>query len=252
MVGDVVGRPGRRAIQELMPGLRQRYQLELVIANAENAAGGLGLSLSTAQELFDSGVDILTSGNHIWDQKDIIPHLNGELPVLRPLNYPEGVPGWGYINRGKVLVINLEGLVFMKELDCPFRATDRLLAELQNRPPVIIIDFHAEATSEKAALGRYLDGRVSAVLGTHTHVGTIDACILPNGTAFITDVGMVGPSDSIIGNDVEAVIQRFLTRIPHRLPVGKGKAILNAVLVEVEDNTGRAVSISRIDEEVEQ
>ena len=252
MVGDVVGRPGRRAIQELVPGLRQRYQLELVIANAENAAGGLGLSLSTAQELFDSGVDILTSGNHIWDQKDIIPHLNGELPILRPLNYPEGVPGWGYINRGKVLVINLEGLVFMKELDCPFRATDRLLAELQNRPPVIIIDFHAEATSEKAALGRYLDGRVSAVLGTHTHVGTIDACILPNGTAFITDVGMVGPSDSIIGNDVEAVIQRFLTRIPHRLPVGKGKAILNAVLVEVEDNTGRAVSISRIDEEVEQ
>ena len=252
MVGDVVGKPGRRGIRELVPVLRQRYQIELVIANAENAAGGVGLTLSTAQELLESGVDILSSGNHIWAQKDIIPHLNGELPILRPLNYPDGVPGRGYISTGKALVINLEGRTFMKDLDCPFRVMDRLLAELENRPKVIIVDFHAEATSEKAALGRYLDGRVSAVLGTHTHVGTVDACILPQGTAFITDVGMVGPINSIIGNDVEAAIQRFLTRMPHRLSVGEGKVLLNAVLVEVDDDTGRSISISRIDEEVPQ
>ncbi len=252
MVGDVVGKPGRRGIRELVPVLRQRYQIELVIANAENAAGGVGLTLSTAQELLESGVDILSSGNHIWAQKDIIPHLNGELPILRPLNYPDGVPGRGYISTGKALVINLEGRTFMKDLDCPFRVMDRLLAELENRPKVIIVDFHAEATSEKAALGRYLDGRVSAVLGTHTHVGTVAACILPQGTAFITDVGMVGPINSIIGNDVEAAIQRFLTRMPHRLSVGEGKVLLNAVLVEVDDDTGRSISISRIDEEVPQ
>jgi metallophosphoesterase (TIGR00282 family) len=252
MVGDVVGKPGRRGIRELVPALRQRHQLELVIANAENAAGGVGLTLATAQELLDSGVDILSSGNHIWAQKDIIPHLNGELSIIRPLNYPEGVPGRGYISTGKALVVNLEGRTFMKDLDCPFRVMDRLLAGLENRPKVIIVDFHAEATSEKAALGRYLDGRVSAVLGTHTHVGTVDACILPQGTAFITDVGMVGPRNSIIGNEVEGAIQRFLTRMPHRLSVGEGKAFLNAVLVEVDDDTGRSISISRIDEEVGQ
>jgi metallophosphoesterase (TIGR00282 family) len=252
MVGDVVGKPGRRGIRELVPALRQRHQLELVIANAENAAGGVGLTLATAQELLDSGVDILSSGNHIWAQKDIIPHLNGELSIIRPLNYPEGVPGRGYISTGKALVVNLEGRTFMKDLDCPFRVMDRLLAGLENRPKVIIVDFHAEATSEKAALGRYLDGRVSAVLGTHTHVGTVDACILPQGTAFITDVGMVGPRNSIIGNEVEGAIQRFLTRMPHRLSVAEGKTLLNAVLVEVDDDTGRSISISRIDEEVGQ
>ncbi|MFC1968039.1 TIGR00282 family metallophosphoesterase [Chloroflexota bacterium] len=247
MVGDVIGRPGRRAVREVMPGLRQRYLPELVIANAENAAGGLGLSLSTAEELLESGVDILTSGNHIWDQKDIIPHLNGGLPILRPLNYPLGVPGRGFMRKDDVLVINLEGRIFMRQIDCPFRSVDRLLSEMENKPPVIIVDFHAEATSEKVALGRYLDGRVSAVLGTHTHVGTVDACILPKGTAFVSDVGMVGPSDSVIGNDVGAVINRFLTGIHHGLSVGKGKAVLNAVLVEVEEDTGRAVSIKRID-----
>ncbi len=251
MVGDVVGKPGRRAIKELVPGLRQQYQVELVIANAENAAGGLGLTLSTAEELLQSGVDVLTSGNHIWDRKEFVSHLNGGLPILRPLNYPRGVPGRGLLSWGEALVVNLEGRIFMTDLDCPFRTMDQLLSESGKRPPVIIVDFHAEATSEKAALGRYLDGRVSAVLGTHTHVGTIDTCILPKGTAFVTDVGMTGPSDSIIGDDMEAVIQRFLTRIPHRLSVGKGKVILNAVLVDVDRGTGRAVGISRIDQEVE-
>ena len=251
MIGDIIGRPGRRAVHRLLPGICEQHGVDLVIANAENVAGGIGVTSGTARELLEAGAHVLTSGNHIWGQKDIIPYLNGGLPVLRPLNYPLGVPGRGYLRKDDVLVINLEGRVFMRQIDCPFRSMDRLLAELEGKPPVIIVDFHAEATSEKVALGRYLDGRVSAVLGTHTHVGTIDACILPKGTAFITDVGMVGPSDSVIGTDAEAVISRFLTGIPHHLSVGKGKPVLNAVLVEVNENSGRAISIERICRQLE-
>ena len=248
MVGDVIGRPGRKAIKSLVPGLRSEYGLDLVIVNAENAAGGLGLTQATAEELLESGVDILTSGNHIWDQKEIIPHLDGELPILRPLNYPAGVPGRGYLVKGDTLVVNLVGRTFIGNFDCPFRAMDRLLAELEARPPVIVVDFHAEATAEKVALGWYLDGRVSAVVGTHTHVGTVDARLLPKGTAYITDVGMTGPVDSVIGDDIEAVLHRFLSQLPHRLSVGKGNVILNAVLVELDG--GQAISITRIDREV--
>ena len=248
MVGDVIGRPGRKAIKSLVPGLRSEYGLDLVIVNAENAAGGLGLTQATAEEILESGVDVLTSGNHIWDQKEIIPHLDGELPILRPLNYPSGVPGRGYLVRDDVLVVNLVGRTFMGSFDCPFRAMDRLLAELKAKPPVIVIDFHAEATAEKVALGWYLDGRVSAVVGTHTHVGTVDARLLPKGTAYITDVGMTGPADSVIGDDIEAVLYRFLSQLPHRLSVGKGNVILNAVLVELDG--GQAISITRIDREV--
>ncbi len=248
-IGDIVGRPGRRAVSQLLPGLRQQYGLDLVIANGENAAGGLGLTSTTAKELFDAGVDVLTSGNHIWAQKEIIPYLDGEMPILRPLNYPPGVPGRGHIAIGRVAVVNLMGRTFMGDFDCPFRAMDQLLAELEQ--PIIIVDFHAEATSEKVAMGRYLDGRVSAVLGTHTHVGTIDSQVLPQGTAYVTDLGMTGPIDSIIGDDAEAVIQRFLTRMPHRLSVGKGKTALNAIMVGVADDTGRAMSIDRIYGEVE-
>ena len=250
-VGDIIGRPGRQAVQELLPGLRQQYGLDLVIANAENAAGGLGLTSITAKELLNASVDVLTSGNHIWAQKEIVPYLDGEMPILRPLNYPPGVPGRGYIVNGQALVVNLIGRTFMGDLDCPFRAMDQLLAELEHKPPVIIVDFHAEATSEKVAMGRYLDGRVSAVLGTHTHVGTIDAQLLPQGTAYVTDIGMTGPMDSVIGDDAEAVIRRFLTIIPHRLSVGKGKTIFNAVLVRIDDDSGRAISIERICQEVE-
>lgn len=251
MIGDIVGKPGRQAVQDLLPGLRQQYRLDLVIANAENAAGGKGLTLATAEELLHSGIDVLTSGNHIWAQKEIIPHLDGELPILRPLNYPPGVPGRGYLAKGEVLIVNAMGRVFMGAFDCPFRAMDQLLSELKGNFKAIVVDFHAEATSEKSALGRYLDGRVSAVLGTHTHIGTVDARILPQGTAYITDVGMVGPLDSVIGDEVEAVIQRFLTQLPHRLSVGKGNKLFNSALVEIEEDTGRAKGITRIDRELD-
>ena len=250
-IGDIVGRPGRQAIHELLPGLRQQYGLNLVIANGENAAGGFGLTVNTARELLDDGVDVLTSGNHIWAQKEIIPYLDGDMPILRPLNYPEGVPGRGYLITGKTMIVNLIGRTFMSNYDCPFRAMDRLVAGLEPRPQVIIVDFHAEATSEKVAMGRYLDGRVSAVLGTHTHVGTIDARILPGGTAYVTDIGMTGPTDSIIGDDAEAVIQRFLTMMPHALSVGKGKPALNAIMVEIDKKSGRATRIERLGQELE-
>ncbi|MBA7615007.1 2',3'-cyclic-nucleotide 2'-phosphodiesterase [subsurface metagenome] len=250
-VGDVIGRPGRKAVNQLLPGLRQQYGLDLVIANAENVAGGLGLTSTTARELLNAGVDVLTSGNHIWAQKEIIPYLDSEMPILRPLNYPPGVPGRGYIINGKALVVNLIGRTFMSDFDCPFRAMDKLLAELKPKPPVIIVDFHAEATSEKVAMGRYLDGRVSAVLGTHTHVGTIDAQLLPQGTAYVTDIGMTGPIDSVIGVDTKAVIDRFLTMLPHSLSVAKGKIALNAILIKVDEDSGRAISIDRIYREVE-
>jgi len=250
-IGDIIGRPGRQAVQELLPDLRQQYGLDLVIANGENTAGGLGLTSTIAKELFNTGVDVLTSGNHIWAQKEIIPYLEGEMPILRPLNYPPSVPGRGYIVNSQVMVVNLIGRTFMGDFDCPFRAMDKLLAELEPKPIVIIVDFHAEATSEKMAMGRYLDGRVSAVLGTHTHVGTIDAQLLPQGTAYVTDIGMTGPINSVIGDDTESVLRRFLTAIPHRLSVGKGKVMFNAILVRIDDDTGRAISIDRIYREVE-
>jgi 2',3'-cyclic-nucleotide 2'-phosphodiesterase len=249
-IGDIIGRPGRQAIRKVLPSLRQQYGIDLVIANGENAAGGFGLTLATARELLENQVDILTSGNHIWAQKDIFPYLDSDMPILRPLNYPPGVPGRGYLVRDKVLVVNLIGRTFMGSYDCPFRAMDRLLAELPQRPPLVIIDFHAEATSEKVALGRYLDGRVAALLGTHTHVGTIDARVLPRGTAYVTDIGMTGPTNSVIGDAAEAVIQRFLTAMPHRLSVGEGPVTFNAILVTLDEKTGRATGIERITREV--
>jgi metallophosphoesterase (TIGR00282 family) len=250
-IGDVIGKPGRQAVQKLLPGLKQQYSLDLVIANAENAAGGLGLTLGTARELLEAGVDILTSGNHIWDQKDIIPYLDGNLPILRPINYPPGVPGRGCVTWEHIAVVNLIGRTFIGNYDCPFRAMDQLLAGFRNNYPVIIIDFHAEATSEKVAIGRYLDGRVSAVVGTHTHVGTIDARIFPGGTAHITDIGMTGPMDSIIGDDIQIVLKRFLTVMPHRLAVGSGKTIFNSVFINIDEKSGKAMSIERVDRVVD-
>jgi metallophosphoesterase (TIGR00282 family) len=250
-IGDVIGKPGRRALASLLPELRRQYELDLVVVNAENAAGGVGLTPETAQELLEAGADVLTSGNHIWAQKEIIPCLDGEMPILRPLNYPPGLPGRGYIISRQALVVNLMGRTFIGNYDCPFRTMDQLLNELKPRPPVIIVDFHAEATSEKMALGRYLDGRVSAVLGTHTHVGTIDAQLLPQGTAYVTDIGMTGPINSVIGDDTELVIDRFLTMIPHRLSVGRGRTMFNAVLVDIDQESGEAISIERIYREVE-
>jgi len=245
-IGDIIGKPGRKAVRELVPGLRYEYGLDLVIGNGENIAGGLGITPSTAQELFDSGVDVITTGNHVWVHKEIIRYLDGSLAIIRPLNYPPGTPGRGYLSRGKVLVVNLMGRTFMGNFDCPFRAMDELLAKLEGKSSIIVVDFHAEATSEKVAMGWYLDGRVSAVLGTHTHIGTIDAHILSGGTAYVTDIGMVGPMDSVIGDDPESVIDRFLTLIPGRLSVGKGAVVFNAILLEVNEETGKATDIKRI------
>ena len=245
-IGDIIGKPGRQATSLLLPELRQEYGVDMVIANAENLAGGLGLTPATAEEMFQAGVDVLTSGNHVWSKKEIIPHLDGDMPILRPLNYPPGVPGKGCLVLRRAVIINLIGRTFIDDFDCPFRAMDALLSKLEG-PPVILVDFHAEATSEKMAMGRYLDGRVSAVLGTHTHVGTTDAQILPGGTAYVTDIGMTGPIDSIIGDDTDNVIQRFLTKLPHHMVVSKGdgKTMLNAVLTDI-NREGKAVSIKRI------
>ena len=238
-------------MKEILPGLCDEHNIDLVVGNGENAAGGLGLTPSTAEELFDSGIDVITTGNHIWAYKEIIPYLDSELALLRPLNYPPMNPGRGYLLKNNVLIINLVGRVFMGHVDCPFRAMDQLLAEFEHKSIPIIVDFHAEATSEKVAMGRYLDGRVSAVLGTHTHVGTADAHILAGGTAYVTDIGMVGPIDSVIGDDPDSVINRFLTQIPSRLSVGKGKVSFDAILVEVDEKTGKAVDIKRIQKVVD-
>ncbi len=251
MMGDVVGKPGRRAVQKLVPGLRDEFELDLVIANGENAAGGLGLTPETAQDLFDAGVDVLTTGNHAWAKREIVPFLNGDVPLIRPVNYPPSVAGRGYVIVNDVLVINVLGRVFMAAVDDPFRAVDRVLEEMTGRARIIIVDCHAEATSEAGALGWYLDGRVSAVLGTHTHVGTVDAKVLPKGTAFVTDIGMVGPRDSIIGNVVEDVLERFTTQMHVRLGVPKGPVVFSSVLVDIDAETGLARSIVRLDREVE-
>jgi len=246
MIGDVVGRPGRRAVQHFLPGLRHDYDFDLVIANGENSAGGIGLTPDTVKELCDCGVDVITTGNHVWAKKDIIPHMDGELPIIRPLNFPPGVPGRGFLEMKGVVVVNIMGRVFIGQYDCPFRAMDCFLSEIKTESKVIIVDFHAEATSEKVAMGKYLDGRVSAILGTHTHVPTADSYIMPRGTAYVTDVGMVGPVDSVIGVDSQSAIRSFLTGMPHRFFVSEGAAMFDAIMVEIDEATGRATTIKRI------
>ena len=252
MIGDVIGKPGRTAVTALVLELRREYGIDLVIANGENTAGGFGITPDTAQELMAGDVDVITSGNHIWKQKEIIPYITEEWPLLRPANYPPGTPGRGYIRLGEIAILNLMGRVFMSPLDCPFRTADQVLGEMNgaNPPKVIIVDFHAEATSEKQAMGWYLDGRVSAVLGTHTHVPTADARILPNGTAYVTDVGMAGPSNSVIGSDISAVLAGFLTGMPRRFTVPEGPVTFNSVFVEIDDSSGKATSIQRVDRTV--
>jgi 2',3'-cyclic-nucleotide 2'-phosphodiesterase len=252
MIGDIIGKPGRQAVRALLPGLRREYDIDLVIANGENTAGGFGITLETAYELLDCGVDVLTSGNHIWDQKEIIPHMDEGIPLIRPANYPDA-PGRGYWVQEGVMVMNLMGRVFMPTLDCPFRTADAVLREARESEDfsVSVLDFHAEATSEKQGMGWYLDGRVSAVLGTHTHVGTVDTRILPKGTAYLTDVGMTGPTNSVIGSSVDAVLDRFLTGMPQRLTVASGPVMLNAALIDVDRDTGKATAIQRIDRMVD-
>jgi metallophosphoesterase (TIGR00282 family) len=251
VIGDVVGKVGRRAVACILPKIIRDHELDLVIANGENAAGGKGLTPSTADELFEAGVEIITSGNHIWRYREIYPFLDGEAPVLRPLNYPEGAPGRGVLIHNGVAVINLIGRTFMPgTLDCPFRAADVALATLEDAR-FVIVDIHAEATSEKAALAWYLDGRVSAVLGTHTHVPTVDVRLLPKGTAFVTDIGMVGPHNSVLGMEVEPVIETFLSQLPARFTSEeRGPAVFNSVLIELDPESGRATGIQRIDSEL--
>ena len=251
MVGDIIGRPGRRAVQALLPGLRREYGIDLVVANGENAAGGFGITIDVAQELLERGVDVITSGNHIWDQREIVPYLDQDFPILRPLNYPPTAPGRGFAAVGNALVVSLIGRVFVGNFDCPFRAMDALLEQIGDSYRVVLVDFHAEATSEKMALGWYLDGRVSSVTGTHTHVGTADNRVFPGGAAYVSDVGMVGPRDSVIGSQVEDVLERFLSQTPRRLTVAGGPVQFNSVLVEIDEATGRATSITRVDREVE-
>ena len=251
MIGDVIGKPGRDAVCALLPDLKREKAIDFVICNGENTAGGYGITADTTAELLQSGVDVLTSGNHIWDKKEIIPLMDEDLPPIRLANYPDA-PGRGYIHVGGVTVVNLMGRVVMASLDCPFRTADALLDQLkeEGNGNVIIVDFHAEATSEKQAMGWYVDGRVSGVLGTHTNVGTVDAKIMPQGTAYLTDVGMTGPRDSVIGSDKDAVLERFLTSLPNRLTVASGPCVLNAALVEVDEETGNATSIERVDRTV--
>ena len=248
MIGDVVGRPGRRAVREFVPALRSELRLDLVTANGENSAAGFGITQNTAQELLDSGVDVITTGNHVWDQKEAIPILDGETPVLRPLNYPAAAPGRGVVMSNGVLVVSAQGRTFMPvQIDDPFQAITGLLEGLAEPPRAVVIDFHAEATSEKAALAWHVDGKVAAVVGTHTHVPTADARVLPNGTAFVSDLGMCGVRDSIIGDEPGPVLRRFLTGIPVRLTVGDGPAQFNSVLIDTDDETGLATDIIRVD-----
>ncbi|MDE3113314.1 MAG: TIGR00282 family metallophosphoesterase [Chloroflexota bacterium] len=248
-VGDVVGRPGREAVKALLPRLREELRVELVVLNGENAAGGAGLTAEIARELRDAGADVLTNGNHVWDQRVFLTEIETLDYAIRPLNLPPRNPGRGWTVVGDVLVVNAIGRVFMAAYDDPFRAVDALLAELGERAPrVRILDWHAEATSEKNAMGWHLDGRFSAVVGSHTHIPTADARVLPAGTAFVSDTGMVGPRDSVLGVDPKIVVDRFITGIPKRFEVAKdGPVVFNSVLIDVDGSTGRARSIERVD-----
>jgi len=250
MIGDIVGRPGRKAIKDTLASIRQELRLDMIIANGENAAGGTGITGSIAEELFKNGVDVLTTGNHVWDKKEIVPYIDNEPRILRPGNYPPGTPGRGYgvfdIKGVRVGVINISGRVYLSDLDCPFRLADRYIENISGETNVIIVDFHAEATSEKVAMGLYLDGKVSLVAGTHTHVQTADERLLPNGTAYITDLGMTGPLHSVIGVKSNLAIQKFITQMPVRFEVADGPYQFNAIMVEVEEENGKAVNIQRI------
>jgi len=255
-VGDIVGRPGRNGVRACLAGLVSRYGIDFTIANAENAAGGMGITTAVGEDLFAAGVDVLTTGNHVWRQRDAVSYVETEPRVLRPANYPPAAPGRGSevfltAHSGPVGVLNLLGRTFMEPLDCPFRAADREIESLRGKTRVIVADVHAEATSEKLALGWYLDGRVSAVIGTHTHVQTADERVLPQGTAYITDVGMTGPRDSILGVRAEPIIERFVSGMPTRFEVAPGPVLLNAVVVSIDTETGTANSIERVIESIE-
>jgi metallophosphoesterase (TIGR00282 family) len=249
-IGDIVGRPGRKMVKRVLSGLIDAAEIDLVIANGENAAGGFGISSEVSRELLDAGIDLITLGNHTWDNREITTVLEKEERVIRPANYPEGTPGAGFtivesVQGVSVGVINLMGQVFMDPLRCPFRTADYCINQIKGHTRIILVDMHAEATSEKQALGWYLDGRVTAVVGTHTHIATADERILPQGTAYITDVGMTGPLNSVLGVKTELILQKMLTKRPVRFEVAGGPVELNAVLIEA-DEYGLAVRIERV------
>ena len=248
-----MGRPGRRAVKELLPVLRQRFALDVVIANGENSAGGSGITPETASELFDAGVDVITSGDHLWDQKEVGHLLESEPRFLRPANYPDGVPGRGgsvfnLPGQQPFAVLNLQGRVFMPTIENPFKCAQTEVDKLRNHARIILVDMHAEATSEKIAMARMLDGEVSAVIGTHTHVQTADEQIFPNGTAFLCDAGFTGPHESVLGREIAPIIERFLKNTPQRFNVAKDRILLQGAVIEVDSATGRAISIQRVSE----
>jgi 2',3'-cyclic-nucleotide 2'-phosphodiesterase len=249
-VGDVFGEPGRRAVQVLLPKLRKQHDADVTIVNVENSAAGFGVTPVIAKTFLDQGVDVMTSGNHIWDKKEIIEYIVKENLLLRPANFPSGTPGVGaaVVKAGphKVAVLNLMGRVFMHALDCPFRKADEEIPRLRQETPIIVVDMHCEATSESQAMGWYLDGKVSAVVGTHRHVQTADERLLPQGTAYITDLGMTGPVNSVIGVDPELAIGRFVSQMPNRFEPAKGPAALHGAVIRIDPETGRGLSIERL------
>lgn len=250
-IGDIVGKPGRRAVHELLPELISSYQIDFVIANGENAAAGFGITREIVEDLFDARIDVLTMGNHVWDKKEILDFIADYESLIRPANYPGSALGRGSVVMPSIKgyhvgVINLMGRVFMHPLECPFRTAEQEIEKIRKRTKIILVDMHAEATSEKIAMGWFLDGKVTAVVGTHTHVQTADDRVLPGGTAYITDVGMTGPFDSVIGTRKEIVLERFLTQIPNKFEVAKGDVRLQAVLIDVDEKTGCALSIERL------
>ena len=252
-IADIVGQPGRRAVKELVPRLREAHGLDVVVANGENSAGGSGITVKTAAELFSAGVNVITCGDHLWDQKEITALLEGEPRFVRPANYPVGTPGQGSTilelpGLPPLGVLNLQGRTFMAALENPFPCALAEVERLRTRTPIILVDIHAEATSEKIAMGRMLDGQVSAVIGTHTHVQTADEQIFPGGTAFLCDGGFTGPHESVIGREIEPVLRRFMTCMPSRFEVAKGQVRLQGAIVEVDEATGHARKIQRVNE----
>ena len=252
-IGDIVGEPGRDALVKLLKGLKEEFAIDFTVVNAENSAGGAGLTEKIARQLLREGCDVLTLGDHTWDQKEIENYLPQTDRVLRPANFPDGTPGQGWCvqtsltNGLKVGVVNMMGRVFMRyALECPFKTLERIVREIRKQTSIIVVDFHAEATSEKVALGHFIDGQVSAVVGTHTHIQTADEKILPGGTAFITDLGMTGPYDSIIGQNKEDIIKRFLTSMPIRFHIAHDQVVLHGVVIDVDEKTGKARQITRI------
>ena len=250
-IGDIIGRSGRSAVKELLPDLLEKHTIDFVIANGENAAGGFGITPAIAEELLSIDIDVLTSGNHIWDKKEIIDYIRDKKWLLRPANYPEGAPGFGWSvfktkSNIKIGILNLCGRVFMDSLDCPFTVGSKAVKEITQQTPVIIVDMHAETTSEKAAMGWFMDGKVSAVIGTHTHVQTADERILPQGTASVTDAGMTGAMNSVIGMQKEIVLERFLTQMPRKFEVATKDIVMQGVVISIESKTGKATTIERV------